>query len=39
MLGRIKGKRKKGRQKVRWTDDVKEATDLCIQKHFYFSIY
>ena len=30
-LGKVEGSRKRGRSNVRWTDSLKEATDVSLQ--------
>ena len=33
MLGKIEGQRRKGRQKIRWLDDISDAMDMNLGKH------
>ena len=32
MLGRIEGRRRRGRQKVRWLDDITDSRDMSLNK-------
>ena len=32
MLGRIKGKRRRGRQRMRWFDDITDSMDMSFSK-------
>ena len=32
MLGKIEGKRRRGRQRMRWLDDVTDSTDMSLSK-------
>ena len=32
MLGKIKGKRKRGQQRMRWLDDITDLMDLSLSK-------
>ena len=30
MLGKIEGRRKRGRQRMRWLDDITDSIDMCL---------
>ena len=32
MLGRIEGKRRRGRQRIRWLDGITDSTDMSLSK-------
>ena len=32
MLGRIKGKRRRGRQRIRWLDDITDSMDMSLSE-------
>ena len=32
MLGKIKGRRRKGRQRMRWLDDITDSMDMSLSK-------
>ena len=32
MLGKIKGRRRRGRQKIRWLDDITDLMDMSLSK-------
>jgi len=32
MLGKIEGRRRKGRQRVRWLDDITDSMDMSLSK-------
>ena len=32
MLGKIEGRRRRGRQRMRWLDGITETTDMCLNK-------
>ena len=32
MLGKIEGRRRRGRQRMRWLDGITEPTDMCLNK-------
>ena len=32
MLGKIKGKRRRGRQRIRWLDGITDSTDMSLSK-------
>ena len=32
MLGRIEGRRRKGRQRMRWLDDITDSVDMSLSK-------
>ena len=32
MLGKIEGRRKRGRQRIRWLDGITDATDIILHK-------
>jgi len=32
MLGEIEGRRRKGRQRMRWLDDITGSMDMCLSK-------
>ena len=32
MLGKIEGKRRRGRQRIRWLDGITDSTDLSLSK-------
>ena len=32
MLGKIEGKRRRGRQRMRWLDDITDAMDMSLSK-------
>ena len=32
MLGKIEGRRRRGRQRMRWLDDITDAMDMCLGK-------
>ena len=32
MLGRIEGRRRKGRQRMRWLDDITDSMDMSLSK-------
>ena len=32
MLGKIEGRRRRGRQRVRWLDDITDSLDMCLRK-------
>ena len=32
MLGKIEGKRKRGRQRMRWLDDITDSMDMSLRK-------
>ena len=32
MLGKIEGKRKRGRQRMRWLDDITDSMDMSLSK-------
>ena len=32
MLGKIEGKRRIGRQRMRWLDDITDPMDMCLSK-------
>ena len=32
MLGKIEGKRRMGRQRMRWLDDITDSMDMCLSK-------
>ena len=32
MLGKIEGRRRRGRQRVRWLEDITDATDMSLSK-------
>ena len=32
MLGKIKGKRRSGQQRMRWLDDITDSTDMSLSK-------
>ena len=32
MLGKIKGRRKMGQQRVRWLDDITDTMDMCLHR-------
>ena len=32
MLGKIEGRRRRGRQRVRWLDDITESMDMSLSK-------
>ena len=32
MLGKIKGRKRRGRQKMRWLDDITESMDMSLSK-------
>ena len=32
MLGKIEGKRKRGRQRMRWLDDITDSRDMSLSK-------
>ena len=32
MLGKIEGRRRRGRQRMRWLDGITDSTDICLSK-------
>ena len=32
MLGKIEGRRRRGRQRMRWLDDITKSMDMCLSK-------
>ena len=32
MLGKIEGRRRRGRQRIRWLDDITDSTDMSLNK-------
>ena len=32
MLGKIKGRRRRGRQRMRWSDGITDSVDMCLTK-------
>ena len=32
MLGKIEGRRRRGRQRMRWLDDIIDSMDMCLSK-------
>ena len=32
MLGKIEGRRRRGRQRMRWLDDITNLTNMCLSK-------
>ena len=32
MLGKIEGRRRRGRQRMRWLDGIIDSTDMCLSK-------
>ena len=32
MLGKIEGRRRRGRQRMRWSDDITDSTDVSLSK-------
>ena len=32
MLGKIEGRRRRGRQRMRWSDDITDSMDMCLSK-------
>ena len=32
MLGKIKGRRRRGRQRMRWSDGITDSVDMCLSK-------
>ena len=32
MLGKIEGRRRRGRQRMRWLDDITDSMDICLGK-------
>ena len=32
MLGKIEGRRRRGRQRMRWLDDITDSMDMCLSK-------
>ena len=33
MLGEIRGRKGRGRQRMRWLDDITDLMDICLLKH------
>ena len=33
MLGKIEGRRRRGRQRMRWLDDITDSMDMSLSKH------
>ena len=33
MMGKIEGRRKKGRQRMRWSDSITDSMDMSLSKH------
>ena len=32
MLGKIEGRRRRGRQRMKWLDDITDSMDMCLSK-------